>query len=114
MYQRVLLAYDGSREGRTALREGTLVARRFGAQIFLLCVVAETPGMWVGEAAFAGATLRARDISMELFESGMERLRQLGFEPEGPSSRASRPMRSAPTRASSAPTSWSWGTARRA
>jgi hypothetical protein len=41
MYKRILLAYDGSVEGRTALREGALLARQCGAEVFLLSVVAE-------------------------------------------------------------------------
>ena len=40
MYKRVLLAYDGSVEGRTALREGALLARQCGAEVFLLSVLA--------------------------------------------------------------------------
>ena len=35
MYKRILLAYDGSVEGRTALREGALLARQCGAEVFL-------------------------------------------------------------------------------
>ena len=38
---RIVLAYDGSREGRSALREGALLARKLGAQVFLLSVVAD-------------------------------------------------------------------------
>jgi len=83
MYERVLLAYDGSREGRTALREGALAARRFGARIFLLCVVAESPGVRIGEAAHAGAVARAQDTYSSLFDEAMERLQALGFQPEG-------------------------------
>jgi len=41
MYKRILLAYDGSVEGRTALREGALLARQCGAEVFLLSVLAE-------------------------------------------------------------------------
>ncbi len=40
---RVLLAYDGSVEGRTALREGALLARQCGAEVFLLAVLVD-PG----------------------------------------------------------------------
>jgi nucleotide-binding universal stress UspA family protein len=83
MYERVLLAYDGSREGRTALREGALTARRFGAQVFLLCIVAETPGVRVGEAAYAGVLARAQDTYAVLFDEAMARLKALGFRPEG-------------------------------
>lgn len=83
MYQRVLLAYDGSREGRTALREGALAARRFGAKVFLLSVAAESPGVRIGEAAYAGAIARAQDTYASLFDEAMERLTALGFQPEG-------------------------------
>ena len=41
MYKRILLAYDGSVEGRTALREGALLARQCGAKVFLLAVLAD-------------------------------------------------------------------------
>jgi len=83
MYERVLLAYDGSREGRTALREGALVARRFACRIFLLCVVAESPGVRIGEAAYAGAVAQTQDTYAALFDEAMTRLRELGFHPEG-------------------------------
>src|SRR5579862_4392851 len=45
MYERILLAYDGSREGIIALREGALLAKRFDAKVFLLSVLPETEGM---------------------------------------------------------------------
>lgn len=83
MYRRVLLAYDGSREGRAALREGALLARKLGCPVFLLCVVAETPGMRVGEAAFAGGLAQAQETYVSLFDEAMLRLRELGYRPEG-------------------------------
>lgn len=83
MYERVLLAYDGSREGRTALREGALAAHRFGAQVFLLCVVAESPGIRIGEAAHAGAVAQSQDTYGGLFDEAMARLKALGMDPHG-------------------------------
>lgn len=83
MYRRVLLAYDGSREGRSALREGALMARKFTCQVFLLCVVAESPGVRIGEAAYAGAVAHTSETYRELFDEAMTRLRALGFEPQG-------------------------------
>jgi nucleotide-binding universal stress UspA family protein len=83
MYHRVLLAYDGTREGRTALREGALVAKRFACRIFLLCVVAETPGIRIGEAAYAGGLIQTQDSYQALFDEAMTRLSELGFRPEG-------------------------------
>jgi nucleotide-binding universal stress UspA family protein len=83
MYERVLLAYDGSREGRTALREGALLARRCRARVFLLCVVPETPGMRIGEAAHAGAVALASDTYSGLFDESMQKLAEAGFRAEG-------------------------------
>ena len=83
MYKRVLLAYDGTREGRTALREGAMMARRFACKVFLLCVVAETPGVRIGEAAYAGAVARTQETYATLFDEAMQRLTELGFDPEG-------------------------------
>jgi len=83
MYEQVVLAYDGTREGRTALREGALLAKRFKSTVHLLCVVAESPGMRIGEAAFAGAVAQTQDTYVSLFDEAMARLRDLGFEAEG-------------------------------
>ena len=58
MYKRVLLAYDGSLEGRTALREGALLARQCGAQVFLLAVLVDTGMSLLADVAHAGAFIR--------------------------------------------------------
>src|SRR5258708_13087751 len=39
MYKKVLLAYDGSVEGRRALREGAKLAQLCRAEVYLLAVV---------------------------------------------------------------------------
>ena len=58
MYKRILLAYDGSVEDRTALREGALLARQCGAQVFLLSVLADPNVLVLAEVALAGASVR--------------------------------------------------------
>jgi nucleotide-binding universal stress UspA family protein len=58
MYKRIVLAYDGSVEGRTALREGALLARQYGAEVFLLAVLDDTNTMLMAEAGIAGASAR--------------------------------------------------------
>jgi len=83
MYRRVMLAYDGSLEGRTALREGALLARQVGARLYLLCVIAETPGMRIGEAAHSGAMFKTQESYVELFDEAMQRLKGMGFDVEG-------------------------------
>ena len=45
MYKKVLLAYDGSVEGRRALREGAKLAQLCGAEVFLLAVVENAPAL---------------------------------------------------------------------
>ena len=80
MYKRIVLAYDGSLEGRMALREGALVAKRSNAKVFLLSVVAESPGMLLAEGAYAGAVVRDQEIHRSVLEEGLVRLRALGLE----------------------------------
>jgi nucleotide-binding universal stress UspA family protein len=81
MYKRILLAYDGSAEGRTALREGALLAQLCGAQVFLLSVVVETGGLMMAEGAYPGASAQVEDAFTSVLNEGVARLKQLGFDP---------------------------------
>ncbi len=81
MYKRILLAYDGSVEGRTALREGALLAMQCGAEVFLLSVLADTGTLLLSEVALAGASVQMEDDFREILDGGVARLRKLGFEP---------------------------------
>ncbi|MGH8295806.1 MAG: universal stress protein [Steroidobacteraceae bacterium] len=83
MYQRILLAYDGSIEGRTALREGALVARRYGAQVFVLSVIWEAAGTQLGEGVGGGGIAQQGVDYAHVLEEGMARLAALGFEASG-------------------------------
>jgi nucleotide-binding universal stress UspA family protein len=80
MYRRIVLAYDGSREGRRALREGALLAKGCGAEVFLLSVVAETAGIKIGESAVAGAVAQEHAAYQAILEEGVQRLREHGCE----------------------------------
>jgi nucleotide-binding universal stress UspA family protein len=75
MYRRILLAYDGSLEGRRALREGALLAGMSGARVFLLAIVAEATFKGTLET---GPLLQAD--SAELLADGVARLKKLGLE----------------------------------
>ena len=79
MYKRILVAYDGTREGRTALREGALLGRRFGAKLYILAVVGDTPGMRMAESAHAGAIALQQDTHERILEEAVKALGQLGF-----------------------------------
>ena len=81
MYKRILLAYDGSVEGRTALREGALLARQCGAQVFLLSVLADTGTLLLADVAHAGASVQVEDALIDVLNEGIARLRALGFDP---------------------------------
>ncbi|MGB6485380.1 MAG: universal stress protein [Steroidobacteraceae bacterium] len=83
MYQRILLAYDGSIEGRTALREGALLARRFGAQVFVLSVIREGAGTKLGEGVGGGGVAQQREDYERVLQEGMARLAALGFQASG-------------------------------
>jgi membrane fusion protein, multidrug efflux system len=83
VYQRILLAYDGSIEGRTALREGALLARRFGAQVFVLSVIREAAGTKLGEGVGGGGVAQQREDYERVLQEGMARLAALGFQASG-------------------------------
>jgi nucleotide-binding universal stress UspA family protein len=80
MYKRILLAYDGSVEGRTALREGALLARQCSAEVFLLSVVVVDTGILLVPEA-AGSFVQNEDDFMDILNEGVARLRRLGFDP---------------------------------
>ena len=69
MYSNFLLAFDGTREGREALREATGLAKRVGAKVHLLSVVHLSPGELMAESGFAGGleavALQQRDALVE-------------------------------------------------
>ena len=83
VYQRILLAYDGSIEGRTALREGALLARRAGAQVFVLSVIPESAGVKLGEGVGGAGVAQQRGEYERVLQEGMSRLSTLGFEVSG-------------------------------
>jgi nucleotide-binding universal stress UspA family protein len=83
MYRRILVAYDGTREGRTALREGVLLAHHFGAEIFVLAVIAETPGIRMAEGAHAGVMAHQDETYRAILEEAIRGLSDWGFEVKG-------------------------------
>jgi nucleotide-binding universal stress UspA family protein len=80
MYKKVLLAYDGSIEGRLALREGAKLAQFCGAEVFLPAVVEIT-----SVASLEGGLAIPIDEQIANYKAilseGVERLRALGFSP---------------------------------
>lgn len=55
MYRRILVSYDATLEGRSALHAGAILAKRCGAEVFLLLVVSDTPSLRAAESVHPGA-----------------------------------------------------------
>jgi nucleotide-binding universal stress UspA family protein len=80
MYKRVLLAYDGSIEGRRALREGAKLAQLCRAEVFLLAVV-EINSVASLEGGLAIPIDEQIANYKAILAEGVERLKALGFSP---------------------------------
>ena len=80
MYKKVLLAYDGSIEGRRALREGAKLAQLCRAEVFLPAVVEIT-----SVASLEGGLAIPIDEQIANYQAilaeDVERLKALGFSP---------------------------------
>src|SRR6202022_3058552 len=80
MYKKVLLAYDGSIEGRRALREGAKLAQLCCAEVFLLAVV-ELSSIMTPEAGLTIPIDEQTANYKAILAEGVERLKSLGFSP---------------------------------
>jgi len=81
MYKKILLAYDGTADGRRALREGALLARTCGAQVYLLSVIGGGGGLQLAESVHSGAMAKCEDDYRAILREGVEGLQRLGFSP---------------------------------
>jgi nucleotide-binding universal stress UspA family protein len=94
MFSNLLLAFDGTREGRQALREAAALARRVDAKVHLLSVVHLTPGELLGESALPGALVESDEAEMDkVVREGLAELRREGLSAEGTLSRGPNPAR---------------------
>lgn len=81
MYKTILLAYDGSPEGARALREGALLARACGAQVFLLSVVPASVGTHIAEGVHGGVLAKQFQDYEGFLQQAVARLKSYGFRP---------------------------------
>jgi nucleotide-binding universal stress UspA family protein len=81
LYKKVLLAYDGSIEGRRALREGARVAQLCGADVHLLAVADVSAATAAVEVGFVMPMTEQVEIYETILEEGVERLKAMGFTP---------------------------------
>ena len=98
MYKRILLAYDGSVEGRTALREGALLAKQCGAEVFLLSVLTDTGTLLLSEVTLVGATAQMEE-GFQGNTIACERSSRTGTQDCGDRGRARRRQGHSPDRA---------------
>ena len=82
MYNNILLCFDGSREGRLALREGARLAQITGAGVVLLAVVETVAGNALAQGADAGALAHQQADFREILDEGHQRLSAMGLAPE--------------------------------
>ena len=92
MYRQIVLAYDGSKEGRIALREGALLAKQVGAGVHLLSIIPDTAGRRWAEGAQPGVMAQEEQTFRAVFEDGLAKLKRIGIEPQA------RMVRGEPTR----------------
>jgi nucleotide-binding universal stress UspA family protein len=81
MYQRILLAYDGSEEGVLAVREGALLASQCCAQIVLLAVVPDTAATRLSEGVYGGAVAQQIESYRDLLDRAVVWLEARGYRP---------------------------------
>jgi nucleotide-binding universal stress UspA family protein len=81
MYRRILLAYDGTREGAIALREGALLAKQCGAKVFALSVLPETEGVLMAEGVYGDVVGQQMEEYRGVLERGVAVLKRLGVDP---------------------------------
>jgi nucleotide-binding universal stress UspA family protein len=81
MYKKVLLAYDGSIEGRLALREGAKLAQLCRADVFLLAVVEVSSGSVALEGGFVIPVEDQISSYKNILAEGVARLKAMGFSP---------------------------------
>ena len=83
MYEHILLAYDGTLEGRLALREGARLAQISGAKVTLMAVV--DPGYGVGLAVDPIGAYFPPDQTesfQKILDEGIARLTRMGLSHE--------------------------------
>ena len=84
MYHTILLAYDGTRECRVALREGADLAVLCSASVVLLSVMPLSLGLSIGEGFNAGDIVNAdHEHFQTILNEGITRLHERGLNAHG-------------------------------
>ena len=82
-YRTILLAYDGSIDGRRVLLEGADLAKSFGANTHLLAVITEKSGHAFAQSLAATNPLEQTLTFRDTVEEGVSFFRRRGIEVQG-------------------------------
>ena len=83
-YQKILLAYDGSQQGRRALLECADLAGFLGAQMCLLAVASMPPSLFLTEGFVPEELLEEeKKRTQAVLEEGIRAMRDRGFNATG-------------------------------
>ena len=77
MYKKILLAFDGTPDGREALAQAETLASRCGATVHLLAVVDAAESMLIGEA-MAYIPENKQFVMQRVLEEGVKRFQRAG------------------------------------
>ncbi|MBI4695938.1 MAG: universal stress protein [Gammaproteobacteria bacterium] len=82
MYQTILLAYDGSADGRAALEQGSELAALCRSKVHLVAVLTPSAGVELAEAAYPSGMCRQwqQDDVDRVLDEGAVRLREAGLD----------------------------------
>jgi len=83
MFHRILLCYDGSVEGRRALRQGADIAIAMKAETFLLAICRTLPHVFVPEGITPYLVDERHAHAQALLDEGVAWLREHGLEAQG-------------------------------
>ena len=85
MYQRILLAYDGSEAGQKALLDCRDIAQWSQSSIFLVAVMRTSIGLMGGESAYLSADLMEQEKKnfQDTLNNGLSRLKDAGYQASG-------------------------------
>ncbi|MGE0387470.1 MAG: universal stress protein [Gammaproteobacteria bacterium] len=83
MYQTILLCYDGTREGRAAVRQGAELAMKLGAQTHMLAVMQTPVGAYMTEAISDSYFEREQQAAQQLLDEAVRWLNERGLQTQG-------------------------------
>ena len=84
MYKKILMAFNGSREGRAALMESAEIAEFIKAETHLLAVAGMPPSLFLTEGFLPEELLEEeKKRTQEILEEGIKLLKDKGFNTTG-------------------------------